>query len=529
MSSVPLSSTSGLAHSQFIQLLGAALPYLPALLVGAWALSCFYSIFLHPLRNIPGPFLAKFTEAWRTYKYARGKWHEDVLTLHRKYGRVVRVSPNEVSIVDKEGIRRVFGHGTGTKKTTWYNTWQVPGIGASFFHSTEPAEHSFLRKRVSAAFSMSTVLSLEPEIQEVQDAVWAQLDDAARSGRQVDMHEWASYFAFDVVGKLALGAPIGFVKQATDVMDIIKSIHIGFYQMANMGYIPGQMFWINNHISKFILSLFATDFGKFHKWNSDQLAKRLAEPAEEKATRKRDMLDHFISMKEPDGSPATQGSILIEGGNIIGAGADTTSIGIRTVLAQLVLHPEDYLHVQQEVDHAYAQRPAEGTGRGLQYLATEKLPYLTACVKEALRLHPSILWQLPREAPAEGIDIAGHYIAPSATISMSPLAQNRDRGVFGASADEWRPARWIPGQGSTDSEIKEMDKYNVTFGYGPRVCVGKNLATVEIHKFIADFVHRYNACFINPYRPYVVKSQWFSYQADMFLKLELRDTVSKQA
>ena len=67
------------------------------------------------------------------------------------------------------------------------------------------------------------------------------------------------------------------------------------------------------------------------------------------------------------------------------------------------------------------------------------------------------------------------------------------------------------------------------FGYGPRVCVGKNLATVEIHKFIADFVHRYNARFINPYRPYVVKSQWFSYQADMFLKLELRDTVSKQA
>ncbi|CAK7236634.1 hypothetical protein SBRCBS47491_009704 [Sporothrix bragantina] len=472
-------------------------------------------VFLHPLRNIPGPFLAKFTEAWRTYKYARGKWHEDILTLHRKYGPVVRVSPNEVSIVDKDGLSKVFGHGSGTRK---------------FFHSIDTAEHAFLRKRVSAAFSMSTILSLEPEIQEVQDSVWMQLDDAARNGRQIDMHEWASYFAFDVVGKLALGAPIGFVKQATDVMDIIKSIHIGFYQMANIGYIPGQMLWLYNPISQFIQGLFSSDFAKFHLWNREQLAKRLAEPAEAKAMRKRDMLDHFISMKEPDGSPATQGSILIEGGNIIGAGADTTSIGIRTVLAQLILHQEDYLRVQQEVDQAYAERPVEdASNNGLKYLATEKLPYLTACVKEALRLHPSILWQLPREAPAAGIEVAGHYIPPSATISISPLAQNRDRGVFGPSADEWQPARWIPGQGSTDADIKQMDKYNVTFGYGSRVCIGKNLATVEIHKFIADFVHRYNARFVNPYQPYVVKSQWFSYQADMFLRLELRDTVLKQA
>ncbi|CAK7218969.1 hypothetical protein SEUCBS140593_003734 [Sporothrix eucalyptigena] len=482
----PLFLDSGLAYSQSVQFLRSVQPYLPAVLVGAWVLSCLYSVFLHPLRNIPGPYLAKFTEAWRTYKYARGKWHEDILTLHRKYDFM-------------------------------------------FFHSIDTTEHAFLRKRVSAAFSMSTVLSLEPEIQEVQDAVWAQLDNAAHNGRQVDMHEWASYFAFDVVGKLALGAPIGFVKQATDVMDIIKSIHIGFYQMGNVGYIPGQMLWVYNPITQFIQSLLSSDFAKFHMWNREQLAKRLAEPAEERATRKRDMLDHFISMKEPDGSPATQGSILIEGGNIIGAGADTTSIGIRTVLAQLVLHQEDYLRVQKEVDQAYAQRTAEDAGKRLQYLATEKLPYLTACVKEALRLHPSIVWQLPREAPANGIEIAGHYVPPSATISMSPLAQNRDRGVFGPSADEWRPARWMPAQGSTDAEIKQMEKYNVTFGYGPRVCVGKNLATVEIYKFIADFVHRYNARFGNPYRPYVVKSQWFSYQADMFLQLELRDTVSKQA
>jgi cytochrome P450 len=67
------------------------------------------------------------------------------------------------------------------------------------------------------------------------------------------------------------------------------------------------------------------------------------------------------------------------------------------------------------------------------------------------------------------------------------------------------------------------------FGYGSRTCIGRNLALVEIMNFVAGFVHRYNARFKDAQRPYVVKSQWFSYQADMFLKLEARGlAIAKQ-
>jgi len=51
---------------------------------------------------------------------------------------------------------------------------------------------------------------------------------------------------------------------------------------------------------------------------------------------------------------------------------------------------------------------------------------------------------------------------------------------------------------------------------------------VELHTFTAGFVRRYNATFTNTRRPFVLKSQWFSYQADMFLDLKLRGTVVKQ-
>jgi hypothetical protein len=73
---------------------------------------------LDPLRHIPGPTAARFTELWRTRRYALGGWHQDILDLHDKYGPVVRIAPSEISFVDKDALVQVYGHSTGTKKVS---------------------------------------------------------------------------------------------------------------------------------------------------------------------------------------------------------------------------------------------------------------------------------------------------------------------------------------------------------------------------------------------------------------------------
>lgn len=93
------------------------------LLISFLILSCFtyaaYNYFLHPLRHVPGPLPAKITELWRTRRYMLGNWHQDILDLHKRYGPIVRISPNEVSIVDKNALVSVFGHGNGTRKVSF--------------------------------------------------------------------------------------------------------------------------------------------------------------------------------------------------------------------------------------------------------------------------------------------------------------------------------------------------------------------------------------------------------------------------
>jgi hypothetical protein len=75
-----------------------------------------YRYCLDPLRHIPGPTAARFTELWRMRRYALGGWHQDILDLHDKYGPVVRIAPNEISFVDKDALAKVYGHSSGTKK-----------------------------------------------------------------------------------------------------------------------------------------------------------------------------------------------------------------------------------------------------------------------------------------------------------------------------------------------------------------------------------------------------------------------------
>jgi cytochrome P450 len=97
----------------------------------------------------------------------------------------------------------------------------------SFFASQDVMIHRALRSRVSAAYSMTSILAMEPYIQEVADKTWAKFRGFADSGQIIDFGEWIPYFTFDVVGQLSLGGEIGFVERGEDVDDIISSIHIG--------------------------------------------------------------------------------------------------------------------------------------------------------------------------------------------------------------------------------------------------------------------------------------------------------------
>lgn len=72
----------------------------PVLVSVLFLLSCccyvLYEVYLSPLANIPGPILARFTNLWWLRVVLRRNVHLETIELHKRYGSLVRIGPNEV-------------------------------------------------------------------------------------------------------------------------------------------------------------------------------------------------------------------------------------------------------------------------------------------------------------------------------------------------------------------------------------------------------------------------------------------------
>lgn len=78
------------------------------------------------------------------------------------------------------------------------------------------------------------------------------------------------------------------------------------------------------------------------------------------------------------------------------------------------------------------------------------------------------------------------------------------------------------GRSKEGKALRVMEANLTTFEIGNRSCIGRNLALVTVHKYITQFVHRYNATLLNKKEPWRTKSQWFSFQANFWVNLEQR-------
>ncbi|KAF7516548.1 hypothetical protein PCG10_002072 [Penicillium crustosum] len=426
-----------------------------------------YRHYFHPLSHIPGPKIGISTRAWQSWRYLKGQWHTDILELHARYGPVVRIAPNAVSILDANyGLRAIYGHGTKATKTDWYRIWNSSGkISNTAFSEIDVNEHSRKRKQVAKAYAMTSILKMEKYIQAIVDQsreTFAECVADARKGETwavLDMAVYTQAFAFDVLGEIGFGGSFDLLKTRGEgpSKSIVEAIDLSFLVLANSGYLPGKLRWLKSNGIRTICKLANIDLSRLQQlFKVTQYADEMILKRKQEKASRTDLLQQFIDSKTSDGKPLDHPELLGEVVSLLGAGADTTAIGIRAALGPLVLDRTGYRKLIEEIDSFYATHNLEG--REIKYTECLDLPYLQAVIKEGLRMHPSIQFQLPRFSPAGGVTICNAYIPAGTEISMSPVASNRDKAVFGKDADIWNPDRWL----ESNERTAWMDKHNAT-------------------------------------------------------------------
>ena len=165
-------------------------------------------------------------------------------------------------------------------------------------------------------------------------------------------------------------------------------------------------------------------------------------------------------------------------------GTDTVAVLIEWVLARMVLHPDVQSKVQKELDAVVRRSRTVAVGDVAQMV------YLTAVVKEVLRLHPpGPLLSWARLAITDAT-IDGYHVPEGTTAMVNMYAISRDPHVW-EDPLEFMPERFVAKEGEVEFSVLGSDLRLAPFGSGRRTCPGKALGLATVTYWVASLLHEF--------------------------------------
>lgn len=204
------------------------------------------------------------------------------------------------------------------------------------------------------------------------------------------------------------------------------------------------------------------------------------------------MLQHFLDAQEKYPDILTDTYIHIFCTTNLLAGTVGPSIALDTIMSWLARYPEEQSRLYREVR-------ANSTSFPVSWKETDNMPYLEGVIREGNRLSYSSDLGIEREAGPNGVALpSGHLIPAGYNISISQPSLLKNRHAFGDNSHDFVPERWMRGKDESEAEYKArrayMEKVDLSFGAGSRICPGVAFSQMELSKFIASIVVRFKVC-----------------------------------
>ncbi|KAL6704159.1 hypothetical protein ACN47E_008719 [Coniothyrium glycines] len=498
--------------------------YTPALLLLAVAFICARIIFralFSPLRQIPGPFIARFTKLWYFYAVWRGDAEKRIIALHRQYAKpgvhyapVVRVGPNLYSLARPD--KSVYGIKSRMQKNTWYNGWGHPDPDrCTLFTDRNVKRHGETRRMVASMYAMSAVVSYEKHVDDCTEIFQTRLEEMAERRVAVDMAHWFQCFAFDMIGNITYGKRYGFLDEGKDIEHTMRALD----KAMSYSTLVGVFAWAHPYIYPIlerIPSTGAAGRAYLMRFASNIIANRKKERAQQLPNSKRleeggqdtteDFLDKILTMKENEKTGVTDSHVLSMSLSNIFAGSDTTAVTISGILYHLIRTPKAMRCLREEVEE-FTQSGHCEAGR-VDFKTSQDMRYLQACIKEGLRIHSATALPMWRVVEKNGAEACGQFFPAGTEVGTSAWTAHFDEDVYGADVNAFRPERWLEAEADS-ARFKTMEANWMPFGLGSRTCIGRHISHLEISKLLPQIVRNFDFELEHPEGEWKVQNCWF--------------------
>ncbi|KAI7289252.1 hypothetical protein KC352_g3855, partial [Hortaea werneckii] len=297
-------------------------------------------------------------------------------------------------------------------------------------------------------------------------------------------------FAGDVISQYSFGFSYGQVNNYETGW--AQNFHDAYLSLGAFGHVAVQYPWVNKllkAIPERLVLRMDPSLGHMLQLQKDFVAtiddiKQSAESPEQKSPT-RTMFHALLDSELPKYAKTTT-RLEHEAQTVIGGGIVTTSWALTQSVFYILNHPAVYKNLVSELHQAI---PDTTPSDAFAYEKLERLPYLTGCVKEGIRFSYGISGRLPRVLH-EPVQYREYTIPAGTAIAMSIRDVNFDEAIYDEPR-KFKPERWAAVNGpATAADGSSLESHFVTFGKGPRMCLGINLAYMELYIVLAQIFRR---------------------------------------
>ncbi|KAI6157000.1 cytochrome P450 [Pisolithus tinctorius] len=393
------------------------------------------------------------------------------------------------------------------------DTWSyvgIPGIKAAIARRVgkglfwaEGESHRRQRRSIAPSFTSTAIRKLSPTIHKIADrlkAAWeARIDENGGGSVVLDVEKWMNYVSLDSVGIASFSYDFGSLNgKPNSMISVLDAFGA-----------PSPHHLLDNAV--FLLSIVFPMAMNVPTWRNkmfDELRERMTEICDmlvDNATKEKEgasseqasTIGLLLKAEDEDsGQRIIREEVLAQMRVLFMASYETTAITMTWALVELARHPDIQTKLREELlsfggDPSYDE-------------ITTGLPYLDAVVQETLRFRPAAP-DLIRQADEDSViplsepvrtqsgEVVDSIVVERGTVfGVSIPCMNRSEAIWGPDAKVFRPERWLKNDGVT-KKAREVKGYRhlLTFGDGPRTCLGKVFAIAEIKTVLSVVVKNF--------------------------------------
>ncbi|KAB8235861.1 hypothetical protein ETB97_003341 [Aspergillus alliaceus] len=455
--------------------------------VGVYALyflyTCFYNLFLHPLRRIPGPKLAAIGPYLEFYHEVirDGQYLWEIQKMHEKYGPIVRVNDREVHIKDSSYYHTIYT--AGSRKTNK----DPPTVGAFDVPSATAAtvDHDLHRQRrgyLNPYFSKRAIVGLEPTVHERITKLLSRFEEHMNKKKVLSLDGCFSALTADVITSRFYGKNQDYLG-IPDFHFVVRDGFLGLSRVYHLGRFLPSLVTLLKNMPHWVIRMILPPVADLLIMREEIKERGVGEFLKSQTSdSKSSVLVGALGNPHIPAHERTVDRVLDEGTVFLFAGTETTSRTLAITMFYLLTNPPILKRLREELE---GLPPSKNNEHSLTQL--ENLPYLSGVVNEGLRLAFGPISRSSRVATQEDLNYKHHVIPAGTPVSQSTYFVHTDTNLY-PNPEKFDPERWI----KAAEEGIPLKKFITNFSQGSRQCIGYNMSFAEMYLTLSRVVRAYD-------------------------------------